>query len=380
MYNETTKLLYNKLPEIYRVADFREGNNTLLRYLSALDEGGLENLRQDINRLYSIMSIEKAPTEAIPLLGKMLGFNYIQDLDDRTQRKIVENLAELYKRKGTKSVIHFIAREFTEGEVKIVETENRMFRTWAKESKLVPPSERRILSRTFNGRKVNENTFYLVSKEGKYTLNSVLILIESLTDLPLLDRLLIEFLPVNCKVYLQLTGIERFEESMTLHSPSKNTEITQDQETTPVNIAEGNAKLNMYVLDKEKSSMNNASHHIQLEKTHKDIMKAIIDDALSTMTLTETSVDESRLTADSTNIIKLRDTDEEETPLESTDQTKASLTEKMSEEEIDLDIEDVHKFTISESETEEEESETEEDSELDEEDNELNEDTELERI
>jgi hypothetical protein len=37
MYTKTTQNLYNKLPEIYRVADFKEGNDTLLRYLSALD-------------------------------------------------------------------------------------------------------------------------------------------------------------------------------------------------------------------------------------------------------------------------------------------------------------------------------------------------------
>lgn len=350
MYTNTTNTLYNKLPEIYRVADFREGNNTLLRYLSALDEGGIENLKQDILTLYSIMSIEKAPTEAIPLLGNMLGFNYIQDLDDRTQRKIVENLAELYKRKGTKSVIHFIAREFTEGVVKIVETENRVFRTWSKESQLVPPNERHILSRTFNGKKINENTFYMISKEGKYTLNSVLILIESVTDLPLLNRLLLEFLPVTCKVYLQLTGIERFEESMSLHSPSndKHIEITQDQELTPIRITEGNMKLNMYVLDTEDTPFNNSSKHSQIEKVHKDTMKAIIDES-ETMNIAETSLYELRLDVDSTTNSSLCVRDEEVTPLASTESDKMSFNEKISEE-IDLEIEDLHQFTTPESE------------------------------
>ena len=71
MYTKTTQNLYNKLPEVYRVADFKEGNETLLRYLSALDEGGIATLQQDIANLYSIMSIEKAPAKVIPLIGKM---------------------------------------------------------------------------------------------------------------------------------------------------------------------------------------------------------------------------------------------------------------------------------------------------------------------
>jgi phage tail-like protein len=302
MYTKTTQNLYNKLPEIYRVADFKEGNDTLLRYLSALDEGGIATLQQDIANLYSIMSIEKAPSEMIPLIGNMLGFSYIRDLDDRTQRKIVENLAELYKRKGTKSVIHFIAREFTKGNVKIVEMENRMFRTWAKESKLVPPSERHITPRTFNGKKINENTFYLLSKEGKHSIGSVIILIESLTDLPLLNRLLLEFLPVSCKVYLQLMGVERFEETMVLDEGRKETvkEQIHDTDLAPIHVKEKDT-LGMNIFDLETSPFSSESKHSQKEKVHRDTMMAIVEEENESTSIFTSYRDTSKTQSESTN-------------------------------------------------------------------------------
>ena len=104
MISESTKYLYNRLPEVYRKADINGGNETLLRFLSALDDGGFRTLNLDIEKLYNIMSIEKAPQELIPVIGNMLGYKYVKEVDDRTQRKIVENLVELYKRNPTYTV------------------------------------------------------------------------------------------------------------------------------------------------------------------------------------------------------------------------------------------------------------------------------------
>ena len=131
MISESTKYLYNRLPEVYRKADINGGNETLLRFLSALDDGGFRTLNLDIEKLYNIMSIEKAPQELMPVIGNMLGYKYVKEVDDRTQRKIVENLVELYKRKGTKSAINFIIREFTEYDTKLIQTEYRTFKTWS---------------------------------------------------------------------------------------------------------------------------------------------------------------------------------------------------------------------------------------------------------
>lgn len=330
-YSQTTHNLYNKLPEIYRVADFKEGDHTLLRYLATLDAGGIETLRRDILALYTIMSIEKAPSEVIPLIGNMLGFTYIQDLDERTQRKIIENLAELYKRKGTKSVINFITREFTEGNVKIIEMENRMFRTWAKETQLVPPSERHILSKTFNGKKIDENTFYLISKQGKNSLDGVTIIIESVTDLQLLNRLLIEFLPVTCKVHLQLMGIERFEESMSLHSPEAQADSIRDFEDAPLNVSEGDVHTNMRILDTETAPFTPNTKHIQLENAHEDVMKATINEK-ETLRLTDSFKDSQKVVLQSVQDLQCNVLEEEIIPLESVDELVEEETPE--EEEV----------------------------------------------
>lgn len=301
--SESTQKIYNQLPEIYRKMDYSEGELTLLRYISALDKGGIEHLKNELLNLYDILSVQNAPVDIVPLIGRMLGFDYIEDLDERTQRKIVENISELYKRKGTKSVINFIAREFTEGHVQVIEVENRMFRTWSKESKLVPPSQRHITSRTFNGKRVNENTFYLISKNGKYSLDSVILLIESVIDLPLLNRLLMEFLPVTCKIYMQLMGVEHFEETMTLDTGRKESqhEFIGELESSPVNVSEDNEETHVTILDTEISLTGTQSKHTQNEKPHTDKMKAIVEEGKDYMKVHTLYKDTSKTISESDN-------------------------------------------------------------------------------
>lgn len=383
---ESTINLYNQLPEIYRKADFSEGELTLLRYLSALDIGGIEHLKNELINMYDIMSVENAPVDFIPLIGRMLGFDYIEDLDERTQRKIVENISELYKRKGTKSVINFIAREFTEGHVKIVEVENRVFRTWSPKSQLVPPSERHILSRTYDGGKVGENTFYLISGEGKYSMSSVIVLIESLVDLPLLHRLLMEFLPVTCKIYMQLMGVEHFEETMVLDEGRKETvkEQIHDTDLAPIHVKEKDT-LGMNIFDLETSPFSSESKHSQKEKVHRDTMMAIVEEENESTSIFTSYRDTSKTQSESTNPKYGIAYDSDEEVIDSTlDDCKSgsendedikamvlnenegidmsfeeevsniSLTLKSVEDTIDLDVEDDDLILPPESPTEEE--------------------------
>lgn len=221
MILDTTKNIYNSLPEIYRKMDLYEGNETLLRYISTLDNGGFRHLRFDIDNLYNVMSIEKAPQELIPIIGKMLGYNYVEEVDDRTQRKVVENLVELYKRKGTKSAINFIIREFTEYDTKLIQTEYRIFKTWSPKPKGVPQSEY-VESRTLGSDKQfypNPNTCYLVSDKGKYNGTNVIIYVVDDADensLIALNNILREFMPVGCRFHIQGIKVNTYTEETRL--------------------------------------------------------------------------------------------------------------------------------------------------------------------
>ena len=144
--------LYRKLPKIYRIEDSKpEINLTLKRYLQSLDKGGIQTLFSEMLALYDLFDVNKCPKEVLPILGKLFGYNYIDEVDEKTQRKIISNIAELYKRKGTKSVVKFISREFTMGDTRMVELQHRIFRTYSRYSDL-PTSEKELgnIPKTYN--------------------------------------------------------------------------------------------------------------------------------------------------------------------------------------------------------------------------------------
>lgn len=212
--------LYDRLPEIYHKRDSEEGIDfALLRFLQTLNEGGITTLFNEMLELYDILQVDKMPSEVVPLVGQLLGYEYRDDLEEDIQRKIIQNLIELYKRKGTKSVLNFIAREFTKFDTKVVETEYRIFKTWSPNPKHVPTSEY-TESRTLGVNSPDENTHHLVSVDGKYDGHSIIIVFDSSEErITLLNNLLSDFLPVYCKLFLQVKGtsnVESFEESVSI--------------------------------------------------------------------------------------------------------------------------------------------------------------------
>lgn len=199
--------LYDRLPDIYRKRDSEESiNYALLRFLQTLNEGGITTLFNEMLELYDILQVDKMPKEIVPLMGQLLGYDYRDDLEEDIQRKIIQNLIELYKRKGTKSVLTFITREFTKYDSQVIETEYRVFKTWSPEPKGVPTSEY-VEPRTLGRGIPDEDTCHLISVNGKYDGHSVIVTFDSTEErITLLNNLLADFMPVYCKLYLQVSG------------------------------------------------------------------------------------------------------------------------------------------------------------------------------
>lgn len=128
---EFWKWLYDIYPEVYRVEDRLKGNYTLKRYLQAIDEGGVEPVFEETEKLLELIDIDKCPVEYLPYISKMLGFEYDNDIPEVFMRRLIKNLVSIYRMKGTKSAIRYIARELTGFEVEIVELQSRVFRTWS---------------------------------------------------------------------------------------------------------------------------------------------------------------------------------------------------------------------------------------------------------
>lgn len=214
--------LYDRLPEIYHKRDSEEGIDfALLRFLQTLNEGGITTLFNEMLELYNILQFDKMPSDIVPLIGQLLGYEYRDDLEEDIQRKIIQNLIELYKRKGTKSVLNFITREFTKYDAKVTETEYRVFKTWSPEPKGIPTSEY-VEPRTLGVNSPNEDTCHLISVNGKYDGHSVIITFDSTEErITLLNNLLADFMPVYCKLYLQVRGNSNrtsYEDSVSIKS------------------------------------------------------------------------------------------------------------------------------------------------------------------
>lgn len=118
-----TDAMYNKLPDIYRVMDSEIGS-PLYRYLQSLLEGGYADLSITAEDLLNLVDPQTCPEEFLPYYCKSMGIEYFPDLITESRgayyiRTFLSNVGEIYKRRGTESVIKYIAKTLTEMEVSL---------------------------------------------------------------------------------------------------------------------------------------------------------------------------------------------------------------------------------------------------------------------
>lgn len=119
--SQFTEYLYNRLPSIYRTTDKEE---LLRRFIECFVEGGFAPLLQETQEIMNILDVDKCPSQFLPNLCAMYGYEYTLELPELFQRRLLKHIVELYKRKGTKSVVRFIARELTGFESEIIENKD----------------------------------------------------------------------------------------------------------------------------------------------------------------------------------------------------------------------------------------------------------------
>lgn len=121
--------LYNILPPTYRKADL-DTNMTLKKYLDVLG-GSFGNVLDDTVNLLELIDVEKMPSRLLPYYGRMFGFEYDDSVPEDFQRKYLANIVDILKRKGTKAVIEFTARELTGMNAYVREGHYNLFKTWS---------------------------------------------------------------------------------------------------------------------------------------------------------------------------------------------------------------------------------------------------------
>ena len=129
--------LYHRLPKVYRDYDvaidrrvtLEDGRvlvkrfYTLEEYLRSFAEGGFQPLLEDIEAIITLIDPMNCPEEYLPLLLQHFGLDFIEDIPVKFQRRLVQNIVTLYRKKGTIPAVAFLARELSGFDVTIEETD-----------------------------------------------------------------------------------------------------------------------------------------------------------------------------------------------------------------------------------------------------------------
>ena len=116
--------LYNRLPKVYRDYDVeierlnvetqkKETFKTLKEYLYSFALGGFQPLLEDLEAIISLVDPFKCPSEFLPYLLRHFGLDYIDDIPEKFQRRLVQNVVTLYEKKGTIPAVAFLAKELS---------------------------------------------------------------------------------------------------------------------------------------------------------------------------------------------------------------------------------------------------------------------------
>lgn len=122
-YNSSfmSSYLYNRLPQVYRNYDDQE---LLKRFIDIFSEGGYTKVLNETNNIMDLLDVDKCPSKFLPLLCSFYGYEYNLEIPELFQRRLLKYIVDIYKRKGTKSSIKFIARELTGFESEIIENKD----------------------------------------------------------------------------------------------------------------------------------------------------------------------------------------------------------------------------------------------------------------
>jgi len=105
--------LYSILPEYTRNSDVLTDNNikgkvkALEEFMDTIDEEIFDIVSDSVKEILSFGSIDRINDEYLPYISYLLGYKWNYNLDSGIQRNLLNNILELYKRKGTKFSFNF---------------------------------------------------------------------------------------------------------------------------------------------------------------------------------------------------------------------------------------------------------------------------------
>ena len=115
-------LYYKKLPEIYRREDNLQKKTPLYRYLQSLVLGGYGEVIKEIDDITTLIDPQRCPAEFFPYLYKSWGLTYDMHIPLIYQRKILENVGNILRRRGTYACVRYLVRVLTKFNTKLTMT------------------------------------------------------------------------------------------------------------------------------------------------------------------------------------------------------------------------------------------------------------------
>lgn len=111
MTKELYEILYDRLPEIYRKEDAEVPLNPypLKRFFQIAFEG-VKPLEKKIQNVENLFNVGLTDAKNLDTLGELLGLTFPKGTLEEEKRRIIKNLPQLYKMKGTDTVYGVLAK------------------------------------------------------------------------------------------------------------------------------------------------------------------------------------------------------------------------------------------------------------------------------
>lgn len=104
-------LYHKKMPALYRIED-KKVDFHLYKFLSAVFMGG-ESVINRINDFSKVLDPLKCPDKFIPSLTKTFGIKFYEDIPLKYYRRLLSEIGELNRRRGSYSSIEYLAKVLT---------------------------------------------------------------------------------------------------------------------------------------------------------------------------------------------------------------------------------------------------------------------------
>ncbi len=116
--DEFADYLYSQVPNEWRNLDLFN-QKQFYRYLQIVQDGGFRYMVTDMEFVLTFTDPITCPEKYLPILFASFGFPYFYDIPVQYQRRLISNILWLYKTKGTKPCIEYLARELSGYDVEV---------------------------------------------------------------------------------------------------------------------------------------------------------------------------------------------------------------------------------------------------------------------